>query len=143
MKKYLNTLLKTFFATSFVTLVISNGIRRRFDVELPYPRIMVATLMIALIIALAIRVFKCEKGYPWLNAILGYLIAMPSLFVFRFAFGTYLFRFSYTLYIIMGIVLIIYGIALWVASKKYRSEAEELNRLLLKEAQKPVEEENE
>ncbi len=143
MKKYLNTLLKTFFATSFVTLVISAGIRRRFDIEMPYPRIMVATLIIALIIALAIRVFKCEKGYPWLNAILGYLIAMPSLFVFRFAFSTYLFRFGYMLYIIMGIILIIYGIALWVTSKKYKSEVDELNRLLLKEEQKSSEEEDE
>ena len=132
MKKYLNTLAKTFLITTIPLILIAAFIYRRFDVQIGYNRVTIGALLIALIIALAIRVFKSEKGKPIVNAILGYIIIVPALLVVRRVFGDYLFSRVWVIYIVIAAVGIIYAIALYVASKKYKTEVDELNRLLLK-----------
>ena len=51
--------------------------------------------------------------------------------LFRYIFGTYVFKTVWLIYILIAVIGIIYGIALLVASKKYKSEVNELNRLLI------------
>jgi len=131
MKKYFNILVKTMFILTLLMVIITGGIYRATDVRMAYTRVAVGTLIMSLIIAAAIVVFKSEKGKGYINAILGYVIVIPALFVFRFVFGTYLFRRVGYIYILIAFIGIIYGIALWVASRKYQTEVTELNRLLL------------
>jgi hypothetical protein len=131
MKKYFNTFYKAFFFTTLPTIVLCTFIKRRFDITLAFTRISISVLLTAVFIALAIRVFKSEKGKGYINVILGYIIIIPTLFIIRATYGQYLFKFTYTIYIILAIIGVIYGIALFVASKKYKSEVNELNRLLL------------
>ena len=131
MKKYLSTFYKTFFITTIPTLLLNISIYRRYDTILGYTKITISVFLIAVFIAIPIRVFKSEKGKGYINAILGYILIIPTLFIIRATYGTYLFRFTYTIYIIIAIIGVIYGIALLVASKKYKSEVNELNRLLL------------
>ena len=88
--------------------------------------------MISIFIAIAIRVFKSEKGNGIVNAILGYIIIFPTVIVVRIFYNSYLLRLTYLVYIFFIILGVIYGVALLVASKKYKSEVDELNRLLLK-----------
>ncbi len=140
-KKYFNTFLKVFFFTTLLMIVIALAVYRRTDFRVPYAWVTTGTLLISAIIALAIRVFKSEKGKGYVNAILGYVIIIPALFVLRVMFGVYLFRRASELYILIAVIGVIYGIALLVASKKYKSEVTELNRLLLKEDKKEEDEE--
>lgn len=135
MKKYLKTYYHAFFFISLIMFILSVIINRRFSVDISYRIVFIASFLMTVFIALAIRVFKSEKGNSVLNTILGYLIIIPALFIVRNAFGSYLFRFTWTIYIIMAVIGVIYGIALFVASKKYKSEVNELNRLLLKQEQ--------
>lgn len=141
MKKYLKTYYKSFFFTSLIMFILSLIIKQRFSVDIGYARIFIATFSMTVFIALAIRVFKTEKGNSIVNTILGYLIIIPTLFIVKRIFGTYLFRFTWTIYIIMAVIGVIYGIALFVASKKYKSEVNELNCLLLKQAEETEDQE--
>ncbi|MBI9008606.1 MAG: hypothetical protein JEZ05_01120 [Tenericutes bacterium] len=131
MRKYMKTFYKTFFITSLLTIVLNLIIIRRFSIALAYVKISVSVLLISIFVALAIRVFKSEKGRGYINAILGFLLIIPALLIIRSTYGTYLFRFTYTIYIIIAVIGLIYGVALLVASKKYKTEVNELNRLLL------------
>lgn len=132
MKKTFNIFVKTFFFTSLPLIVLSMYILRRTDYNIGYIRISIGAMLISIFISLAIRVFKSEKGKGYINAILGYIIIIPALFVLRNIFGNYLFTRVWGIYIIILIIGIIYGIALLIASKKYKTEVDELNRLLLK-----------
>jgi len=131
MKKFFNIYLKTFFITSLFMILLVAFIRVRTGFIASYNLVAVTTLLIVFFIALAIFVFRLEKGKGWVNAILGYIIILPALYIIRASFGQYLFRFTYTIYLIMAGIGIIYGIALLAASKKYKSEVDDLNRLLL------------
>lgn len=131
MKKHFNTFVKTFFFTSLPMVLLSIYILRRTDFNIGYIRITIGTILISIFISLAIRAFKSEKGKGYINAILGYIIIIPALFVLRNMFGNYLFTRVWAIYIIILIIGVIYGIALWITSKKYKSEVDELNRLLL------------
>ncbi|MCK4551819.1 MAG: hypothetical protein KAU02_02795 [Tenericutes bacterium] len=131
MKKYFNTFVKTFFFTSLPMILLALIIYRRLNINLGYIRITLGTILISIFISIAISVFKSDKGKGYINAILGYIIIIPALFVFRYIFGTYVFKTVWLIYILIAVIGIIYGIALLVASKKYKSEVNELNRLLI------------
>ncbi len=142
MKKYFNTFVKTFFFTSIPMLLLSMYIIRVLEINMGYIRVTIGALIISIFISFAIRVFKSEKRKGYVNAILGYIIIIPTLFVLRNIFGNYLFTRVWAIYIIILIIGIIYGIALFIASKKYKTEVDELNRLLLdKENSDDLEEE--
>ncbi len=131
MKKYFNTFVKTFFFTSLPMILLALIIYRTLNINLGYIRITLGTILISIFISIAISVFKSDKGKGYINAILGYIIIIPALFVFRYIFGTYVFKTVWLIYILIAVIGIIYGIALLVASKKYKSEVNELNRLLI------------
>lgn len=131
MKKYFNIFVKTFFFTNLPLMILSIIVQRRLDYTMGYVRLAVGAVLISIFIALAITVFRSERGKGYINAILGYIIIIPALFIIRNLFGTYLFTRVWIIYIIIAIVGVIYGIALIVASKKYKTEVNELNRLLL------------
>ena len=131
MKKYFNTFVKTFFFTSLPMILLALIIYRRLNINLGYIRITLGTILISIFISIAISVFRSDKGKGYINAILGYIIIIPALFVFRYIFGTYVFKTVWLIYILIAVIGIIYGIALLVASKKYKSEVNELNRLLI------------
>ncbi len=133
MKKYFNIFTKTLFFLSLIMIVISFIISRRTDYIMLYTKLTIASIIISLIISLAIIIFQSSKGNSVVNTILGYIIIIPALFVFRFMFGQYLFKRVWYLYLLIFVIGIIYVIALLVASKKYKSEVRELNKLLLKQ----------
>jgi phosphotransferase system glucose/maltose/N-acetylglucosamine-specific IIC component len=103
---------------------------RRRDIILPFLRLELGAIIISLIIGLAYTIYKSEKGKPIINVIISYLLVLPSLLVFRSNFGQILFRSAAFIYIIFVIVGIIYTIAIYVASKKYQHEVNDLNALL-------------
>ena len=92
MKKYFNTFVKTFFFTSLPMILLALIIYRRLNINLGYIRITLGTILISIFISIAISVFRSDKGKGYINAILGYIIIIPALFVFRYIFVTYLIR---------------------------------------------------
>lgn len=129
-KQYMRYLYKTLFIVNLIYILIAFIIFRRAGVTLPFIRLEIGALLISLIISLAISIYRSEKGHPIINVIIAYLLVMPSLFIIRSNFGRLLFRSAWILYIIFIVIGIIYAIALWVASNKYKKEVDQLNALL-------------
>lgn len=132
MKKYFNIYAKTFLFTNLVLLVLAVAVVRNTNYNVMYIRVIIASIIISIFIALGVFVFKLDKGNSIVNTVIGYILILPALIVVRNTFGNYLFSRVWYIYIIFAIIGIIYGIALMVANKKYKKEVSELNRLLLK-----------
>jgi phosphotransferase system glucose/maltose/N-acetylglucosamine-specific IIC component len=133
MKDYGRIYLKVYLVINIIAIFLSLLVYRVANYTYNYIRLAVGTLIISLIVSLAFWFFKREKGHSVVNIILGYLIIIPAIFVLRNVFGKYLFRVSWLIYIIIVGVSIIYGIAVYVVSKKYKKEVADLNELLSKE----------
>ncbi|HQN74761.1 MAG TPA: hypothetical protein PK160_01855 [Bacillota bacterium] len=130
MKKYSGIFLKFLFIINIIYIILATIVYRRLDIRLSFVRLEIGVLIISLILSLATYIMKLEKGNSIVNVILGYIIIVPSLYVFRNNFGTYLFRSVWLIYILMVVVGIIYGVVLYVLNKKYKDEVKHLNELL-------------
>lgn len=130
MKKYMSIYLKVFFFMSILFLLLALIVVRRFDVTLPFARISYGIFVVSAFVSLTLWLFKLEKGNSILNVILGYFMLIPGILVIRNVYGNYLFRLSSLIYIIMIVIGIIYGIVLWIVSKKYKKQVDDLNKLI-------------
>ncbi|MBE0701298.1 MAG: hypothetical protein IH571_06395 [Acholeplasmataceae bacterium] len=130
MKRYATLYLKSFFAINIVFFLLAIIVYRRANISLPFIRLEFGVLIVSLFVASTLFIFKLEKGNSVLNVILGYIILIPAIFVIRSVFGQYLFRFTWLIYIIFVVVGVIYGIVVYVVSRRYQAEVDELNRLL-------------
>lgn len=130
MKDYGRIYLKVYLVINFLAILLSLLVFRVANHTYNYNRIAIGTLIISLIVSLAFWFFKREKGNGLINVILGYVIIIPAIFVSRNVFGHYLFRVGWVIYIMIVGVSIIYGIAVYVVSKKYKKEVADLNELL-------------
>ena len=135
MKTYGSIYLKVYLVMHLIFMLLSLLVLRRASITYPFIRLEIGAILISGVVSLAIYMFRLEKGHVLLNTILGYLILIPGIYMLRSTFGQYLFRFTWLLYVLMVLIGIIYGIAVWQVSKKYKKEAEELNDLLEKQRQ--------
>lgn len=133
MKDYGRIYLKVYLITHLVFLLLALVVLRRAQVTYAFIRLEIGAILVSAIVGFAVWLFRLEKGNSLINTILGYLIIIPSIFVLRNTFGQYLFRFTWLIYVVMVCVGIIYGIAVWVVSKKYKKEVKDLNELLNKD----------
>ncbi len=133
MKDYGRIYLKVYLITHLVFLLLALIVLRRAQVTYAFIRLEIGAILVSAIVGFAVWLFRLEKGNSFINTILGYLIIIPSIFVLRNTFGQYLFRFTWLIYVVMVCVGIIYGIAVWVVSKKYKKEVKDLNELLNKD----------
>lgn len=133
MKDYGKIYLKVYLITHLVFLLLALIVLRRAQVTYAFIRLEIGAILVSAIVGFAVWLFRLEKGNSLINTILGYLIIIPSIFVLRNTFGQYLFRFTWLIYVVMVCVGIIYGIAVWVVSKKYKKEVKDLNELLNKD----------
>lgn len=139
MKRFNKQFLNTFFVVNIIYILLSMIIYRRTSQTMSFIRLEIGALIISLIIAIAYMIYKSEKGHPIINVIVAYIFVFPSLLIVRQNFGRLLFRSATLLYIIFITVGIIYSIALYVASKKYKKEVDGLNQLLEKNKDKTSE----
>ena len=137
MKSYLKTYLTTLFVINIIFILIVMLLAKRVQVPFGFFRLEIGAILMAIFLSFTVWIFKWEKGNSVMNVICGYITIVPAMFIFRFLFGIHLFRFTWYLYILLVIIGIIYGIVVFVVSKKYKDEVNELNRLLKeKEAEK-------
>ena len=130
MKKYISIFFKFLFFINIIYIILATIVFRRLDIRLSFVKLEIGVLIISVILSLAIYIMKLEKGNSIVNVILGYIIIIPSLYVVRNNFGTYLFKSAWLIYILMIVVGIIYGVVLYVLNKKYKEEVDHLNKLL-------------
>ena len=142
-KKYFSTFLKTFFITTLIFMLIAVIVYRRADHTFGYAILSFLVLCISALISLSIRIFKSEKGNPIVNAVISFLVWIPVIVLINRQFGTPLSISITFLYLFIGGVAIVYAVAMYVASRKYKSEVNELNRLLLKKQNEEQESEEE
>ena len=90
MKKYFSIFAKTFFFTTILLMLFAILVKARSGFTMAYVRVTIGAVLISIFIALGVTIFKSEKGKGYINAILGYIIVIPALIVFRNIFGTYL-----------------------------------------------------
>lgn len=130
MKTFGKRYLGVYLIVHLLFLVLAVIVFRRAEVSYPFVRLEIGALLISVILTASISLFRMEKGNSVVNTILGYLVIIPAIFLLRTVFGAYLFRFSWLIYIAMVLVGIIYGIAVWVVSLKYKKEVQDLNQML-------------
>ena len=135
MKTIRHTFYKLLLIINLIYVILAGIIYRRRDISLPFIRLELGAIVIALIITAAISIYRSEKGHTLINIILAYILVLPSLYVFRNNFGRLLFRSAAVLYIIFITIGIIYGVALYIASRKYKQEVDDLNAMLSKHDQ--------
>jgi|SRR6056297_3447274 len=132
MKRYAQYFLSSFVIVNLLYIILTWMILRRREIIMPFLRLELGAMIIALITALAYFVYRSEKGHAIINVIMAYILLLPSLYVFRANFGRYLFRSAAFIYIIFIVLGVIYSMALFMASKKYKHEVNDLNALLRK-----------
>ncbi len=130
MKTFGKRYLWVYLIVHLLFFVLALIVFRRAEVSYPFIRLEIGALLISVILSASISLFRMEKGNSIVNTILGYLAIIPAIFLLRTIFGTYLFRFSWLIYIAMVLVGIIYGVAVWVVSLKYKKEVQDLNQML-------------
>lgn len=134
MKDYGKYYLKSYIIVHLIFLLLAMIVFRRAGINYSFMRLEVGALITSAIASLAVWFFRLEKGNSLFNTIIGYLVLIPGIFVLRNTFGDYLFRFSWLIYLVIVFVGIIYGVAVFVVSKKYKKEVDDLNELLNKDS---------
>ena len=130
MKKYLKLYAYSYAIVSLIVFILALGINRYFEIALPLRALFIGGIIISLLIALAILIFKKTWGNGVLNVIVGYIIISPVPFVLRLMFGTYLFRTSVAIYILGFIYAVLYSLVILYGSIKNKKTEDKLNALL-------------
>ncbi len=119
------------FAITSVALILFNlFVILRFSVNLGYIRVAIGALIISVLVASSITLFKMKKGNDILKAFLGILPLLPITLVLRNMYGTGVFRATVFLWILAAIFVVAYSLAVVVVSSKAKKEEKELNTLL-------------
>ncbi|HBG32839.1 MAG TPA: hypothetical protein DEG42_02545 [Acholeplasmataceae bacterium] len=130
MKKYLKLYAYSYAIVSLIVFILALGINRYFEIALPLRALFIGGIIISLLIALSILIFKKTWGNGVLNVIVGYIIISPVPFVLRLMFGTYLFRTSVAIYILGFIYAVLYSLVILYGSIKNKKTEDKLNALL-------------
>jgi phosphotransferase system glucose/maltose/N-acetylglucosamine-specific IIC component len=139
MKRYFKLYAYSYAIVSFLVFILALGVNRYFEIMLPLRALFFGSVIISLLIACSIVIFKKTWGNGVLNVIVGYVIISPVPFVLRAMFGTYLFRTSVAIYILGLIYAVLYSLVILYGSIKNKKTEEKLNALL-KEKQTDKEE---
>jgi len=130
MKKYLKLYAYSYAIVSFFIYIFALGVNRYFEITLPLRALFLGSMMISMLIALSIIVFKKTWGNGVLNVIVGYVIIFPVPFILRTMFGTYLFRRTIAIYILGLIYAVLYSLVILYGSIRNKKVEEKLNALL-------------
>jgi hypothetical protein len=130
MKTYWKRYAYAFAITAPIAFVLAAGIMRRYDAVIPLRSVFLGSVLISMLIALSITVFKTTWGNGVPNIIIGYLIIFPIPILIRLMFGVFLFRTTLALYGFGLIYTVVYSFVVLYASLSNRKTKEALNALL-------------
>lgn len=131
MKTYLKLYAYIYAIVSLLVFILALGIQRLYpDISLSIRTLFWGSIIISLLLALSIRVFKKTWGNGVLNVILGYLIILPAIYVIKTMYGTVLFRRTFVIYLLGLIYAVIYSFVILYASYRNKKEESKLNELI-------------
>ncbi len=130
MKNYLKLYAIIYAIVNLAVFVLALAIMRNSNIILSIKTLFWGSIIISLLIALSIKVFKKTWGNGVLNVILGYLIILPATVVLRSMYGTFLFRRTFVVYLLGLIYAVIYSLVILYASLRNKKEEGKLNQLL-------------
>ncbi|PKK97044.1 MAG: hypothetical protein CVV58_03270 [Tenericutes bacterium HGW-Tenericutes-3] len=136
MKKYFKLYAMTYAIVNLVVFILALWLIRVRNADLALRALFWGSIIISLLIALSITVFKKTWGNGVLNVILGYLIILPATLVLRTMYGTVLFRRTFAIYLLGLIYAIVYSLVILYASLRNKKEEIKLNELLNQQQEK-------
>ncbi len=128
--KFIQRWVYSFAITSVALIFFNLFVILRFGVNLGYIRVAIGALIISVLVASSITLFKMKKGNDILKAVLGILPLLPITLVLRNMYGVAVFRASVFLWILAAIFVVAYSLAVVIVSSKAKKEEKELNTLL-------------
>jgi len=131
MKDFIRRWAYAYSIVNIVFLIVSFVILRRLNIDVPFLRLSLGAIAISLFIASSVSVFKSNIN-GIMRTVLGFLLILPIVFITRKVFGVLVFRVSVAVFIFALICSIIYALAVFTVSKKYKKEEVALNELLRK-----------
>ena len=133
MKKFAMTFSYIFTTVSIFSFLIGRITLRFEQFELARPSaIFMGTMLIAILIAISIKIYESRKGSGILNVVVAYIITAPVPFILQFMYQNLLFRFIRGIYILLGIYVLFYTLFILFQHIKNRQSQKELNDLLPK-----------
>ena len=133
MKKFAMTFSYIFTSVSIFSFLIGRITLRFEQFELARPSaIFMGTMLIAILIAISIKIYESRKGNGILNVVVAYIITAPVPFILQFMYQNLLFRFIRGIYILLGIYVLFYTLFILFQHIKNRQSQKELNDLLPK-----------
>ena len=133
MKKFAMTFSYIFTTVSIFSFLIGRITLRFEQFELARPSaIFMGTMLIAILIAISIKIYESRKGNGILNVVVAYIITAPVPFILQFMYRNLLFRFIRGIYILLGIYVLFYTLFILFQHIKNRQSQKELNDLLPK-----------
>ncbi len=130
MKNYLKHYAYIYAIVSAITFVFALFVNRRFEISLSIRPLFWGSILISLLIALSITIFKKTWGNGVLNVVVGYLVMVPIPGILKLMFGNYIFVRSFAIYLFGLIYAIIYSFVILFAAHKNRQMETKLNQLL-------------
>lgn len=130
MKNYLKQYAYIYAIVSVITFLFALFVNRRFDVSLAIRPLFLGSIIISLLIALGITIFKKTWGNGVFNVILGYLVMIPIPSILKLMFGNYIFERSFAIYLFGLIYAILYSLVILFAAHKNKKMETKLNELL-------------
>ncbi|MDO9628279.1 MAG: hypothetical protein Q7I99_00140 [Acholeplasmataceae bacterium] len=130
MKAYIKLYAYCYAIVSVVIFIFALFVNRRFEVTLPIRPLFWGSILISLLIALGINIFKKTWGNGVSNVIIGYLVMVPIPGILKVMFGNYIFQRSFAIYIFGLIYAILYSLVVLYASHKNKKMESKLNELL-------------
>ncbi len=130
MKNYLKIYAYIYAIFSLIAFLLAVYIDRNYAVTIPVRNIFWGSIIISLLLALSLTVFKQRWGNGVMNVIVGYLIILPTTFVLRAMFGNVLFRTTFGIYLLGLIYAIVYSLVILYGSIKNKKMETKLNELL-------------
>jgi hypothetical protein len=130
MKNYMKQYAYVYAIVSVATFVFAMFVNRRFEVSLSIRPLFWGGILISLLIAGSITIFKKTWGNGVLNVIVGYFVMVPIPGILKLMFGNYIFQRTFTIYLFGLIYAILYSLVILYAAHKNKRMETKLNELL-------------
>lgn len=133
MKRFSKIFMRMFFIASIIQLFITLAIAHRLNITYGFIVLTFGSLMIALFLTFSRIIFEREKGNALWNLLLSFLILLPTVFILRRLYDVIIFRYTFVIYLFIGVILMIYAGLIYLTHRSTKKETEDLNNLLNKD----------
>jgi len=133
MKRFSKVFMKMFFVATMIQLFITLAIAHRLNISYGFIQITLGTLFMSLFLTFSRLIFEKENGNAIINLLLSFLILIPTVFILRRLYDYIIFRYTFIIYLLIGLLLAIYAGLLYLTHQSTKKDTKDLNDLLNKD----------